>query len=166
MGSEPVLLNLGSWVFRMDPPWINIDLNPAYNPDVIADACRLPYEDNSVDEIYAGHILEHIPPYRDALKEWYRVLKPNSKIGVTVPDIERAIGCYRRRDPTVPRDFLNQVAIGGADDGCLLQMHQRVYTEDILVEEMRMAGFVKLKLVVRDKEVPWQTTIEARKPCL
>ena len=68
-------LNLGCNDFKLKG-FINIDIDPRVNPDVVADVCKLPYEDNSVEEIYAGHVLEHIPMYIDALKEWHRVLQP------------------------------------------------------------------------------------------
>ena len=41
--------------------------------------------------MYASHILEHFDyngPLQKALKEWYRVLKPDGKLYISVPDIE------------------------------------------------------------------------------
>lgn len=53
------------------------------------------YADNSVDEILASHILEHLPHRQtlDVLREWVRVLKPGGRIRVSVPDME---WCARR----------------------------------------------------------------------
>lgn len=51
---------------------------------------RLPYDDGSVDEIYASHVLEHIDPRKIpfVLREWSRVLKPNGLMRICVPDME------------------------------------------------------------------------------
>ena len=41
-----------------------------------ADACELPFEDNSFDVVAFSSVLHHIPNYGDALREAYRVLRP------------------------------------------------------------------------------------------
>lgn len=50
----------------------------------------LSFEDNSVDEIYSSHALEHIPQKMviPTLSEWKRVLKPGGTIILRVPDLE------------------------------------------------------------------------------
>ncbi len=60
---------------------------------------RLPFDDNSVDLIYASHVLEHVPWQKtgDALAEAYRVLKPGGSIEVWVPDFEYIVECYKYR---------------------------------------------------------------------
>lgn len=40
------------------------------------DATAIPFPDNSFDVVIANHVLEHIPDYRKALSEFFRVLKP------------------------------------------------------------------------------------------
>ncbi|MEA1786705.1 methyltransferase domain-containing protein [Arenibacter sp. GZD96] len=45
--------------------------------DVKADICDLPFPDHSFDVILCNHVLEHIPDDKKAMKELYRVLKPN-----------------------------------------------------------------------------------------
>ena len=44
--------------------------------DVKADICDLPFSDNSFDVILCNHVLEHIPDDIKAMKELYRVMKP------------------------------------------------------------------------------------------
>lgn len=44
-----------------------------------------PFEDNSVEEIYASHILEHLKEPHDFMKECYRVLKKGGTIEIRVP---------------------------------------------------------------------------------
>lgn len=54
------------------------------------EAYPLPYEDGSVEEIRASHILEHFPDGHilDVLREWSRVLKIGGRIRIAVPDME------------------------------------------------------------------------------
>jgi len=61
---------------------------------------ELPLEDNSVDLIYASHIIEHIPVYvvRDVLKRLYKKLKVGGKIRILCPDMEKIIHAYVNKD--------------------------------------------------------------------
>ena len=49
------------------------------------DATALPFNDNTFDRIIASEVLEHINEDEVALKELFRVLKPNGRIAVTIP---------------------------------------------------------------------------------
>lgn len=84
-----VRLNLGSGIDKKEG-WIDVDANPEFAPDVCADAVAhvASLDDSSVDEIYAGHFVEHLD--RDVAERFLaacrRVLKPQGRIGVVVPD--------------------------------------------------------------------------------
>lgn len=69
--------------------------------DVKADAGDLPFPDNSVDEIWASHILEHIEPPRvqPVLREWLRVLKPGAICRIATPDLDDACRAWLERRP-------------------------------------------------------------------
>jgi len=57
--------------------------------DYVLDASKqLPFRDNSFELIYASHVLEHIPWYQTeaVLSEWVRILKPEGRLEVWVPD--------------------------------------------------------------------------------
>jgi len=45
-----------------------------------ADACKLPFADNSQDLIVCGHVLEHLCEPTDALREMLRVLRPGGQL--------------------------------------------------------------------------------------
>ena len=55
------------------------------------EAGRLPYQNETADEVYASHVLEHIARAEtiNTLREWVRVLKPGGILRVAVPDMER-----------------------------------------------------------------------------
>jgi SAM-dependent methyltransferase len=73
------------------------------HPDVVADIRRLPWTDESVDAVYAGHVLEHIP-YEDgtsAVAEMRRVLKPGGRLCIVGPDMDRCVGEFADLAPCV-----------------------------------------------------------------
>lgn len=66
--------------------YVNVDIKKFEGVDVVADLNkRLPFDDNSADEILASHILEHLDSPIEVLKELYRISKPNAKINIRVP---------------------------------------------------------------------------------
>jgi len=71
--------------------YINIDIRAEVNPDLLHDLTqKLPYPDNSIDEIIAKDVVEHFSHHQVELilKDWYRVLKPNGNIYIQTPDAE------------------------------------------------------------------------------
>lgn len=51
----------------------------------IADACELPYGDNSFDRLISVANLEHLPFPHLVLKEWRRLVRHNGLISITIP---------------------------------------------------------------------------------
>jgi ubiquinone/menaquinone biosynthesis C-methylase UbiE len=83
-------LNLGCQIHYFDG-WTNQDIvgdNSDIKVDLVCDAVKLPIKDESVDFIYAGHLVEHFYPdtLPLAIKEWRRVLKKGGKLVVITPD--------------------------------------------------------------------------------
>ncbi len=52
---------------------------------LLADVCDLPLEDGTVDAVLSANLLEHVPNDRQALIEFYRVLRPGGVAAVVVP---------------------------------------------------------------------------------
>lgn len=76
------------------------------------DIYPLPHADNSVDEIYASHCLEHFS-HRDTekvLREWVRVLKPGGRLRLAVPDFRAICSEYLRGEKQFD---LNGFVMGG-----------------------------------------------------
>lgn len=82
-----IKLNLGSGEEKLEG-YINVDLYSEFS-DIKCDVRKLSYNDNSVDEIRAYHIIEHFnfKEAYDIIKEWYRVLKPGGLILIETPDL-------------------------------------------------------------------------------
>jgi len=66
--------------------WVNIDINPDVKADIHRDLNKgLPFDDNSVDEVWCSHLLEHLDDMIFAMEEIYRVMKPNAPITIRFP---------------------------------------------------------------------------------
>lgn len=80
-------LNLGSGLKRYEG-YLNVDSDPEVKPDYILniEEAKFPWPDDSVDEIIAHHILEHIgETFLEFMKELYRVCKSGAIIDIEVP---------------------------------------------------------------------------------
>jgi len=62
-----------------------VNIEKETNPDILADATKIPVPDNSYDIAIMGELLEHVPDPMLVLKEAYRIIKPGGKILATVP---------------------------------------------------------------------------------
>jgi len=83
--------------------FLNVDISPEYEPDVLCDLRKgIPIPDNSVEEIIASHIIEHLPDTKDIMNEIWRVCKNNAIISIIVPH-ERSLMAHA--DPTHKRVF-------------------------------------------------------------
>lgn len=84
-------LNLGAGRFPAPSPWVNIDVHPSF-ADVAADVRSLPFADNSVSRVYAGHVAEHL--HLSALTAFFdeirRVLTDDGHVCFVIPDIDLA----------------------------------------------------------------------------
>jgi SAM-dependent methyltransferase len=85
------LIEIGSGG-RPQPGYIHVDVDPyAWHVEAVAPAWRLPFPDNWADEIVAVHSLEHVHPHflLPTLTEWHRVLRPQGRLRVHVPNSPR-----------------------------------------------------------------------------
>jgi predicted SAM-dependent methyltransferase len=88
MDTLPIKVDLGCGM-RKAGGWIGIDIRKFEGVDYVMDIGKdkLPFEDNSVDEMKAIHVLEHL--YSEQLfffiDEAYRVLKPTGFFHIEVP---------------------------------------------------------------------------------
>lgn len=65
--------------------YINIDKYIKADKQVELNKIPYPFETNSVDEILALNVLEHLNNPYDILLEWHRICKPGAKIILAVP---------------------------------------------------------------------------------
>lgn len=82
-----IKINIGSGYTYFDS-FIRIDSDPKCKPDYILDLEqeKLPFNDNSVEEVVAHHILEHLGNgFFHVMLELYRVCKHGAIIDIKVP---------------------------------------------------------------------------------
>jgi autotransporter strand-loop-strand O-heptosyltransferase len=90
---KEIKLNLGCGN-DIRPGYINIDrFNNTGQVDLCSDFTVLPFRSESVSEIYASHIFEHvgINDVYEVIEEWKRVLKIGGKLEIRVPNLEREV---------------------------------------------------------------------------
>lgn len=52
----------------------------------VGDATSLRFADNEFDKVFSSEVIEHIPRWRDAVREMARVLKPGGTLVLTTPN--------------------------------------------------------------------------------
>ena len=123
-------LNLGCNAFKFKG-FVNIDIDPDFNPDLILDITKLDeaFEPNSVDFIYAGHILEHLS-WDEAvmvMRKANHVLKMYGTVLVVVPD-------YTKIPEDTPIEIAEQIIF---DHG----RHKILFNEERLDRLFYSSGF-------------------------
>jgi GT2 family glycosyltransferase/SAM-dependent methyltransferase len=130
-----------------DDSYINVDL---YAPDdavcdVRFDVQKLPYPDNSVDEIKAFHIIEHFNFFeiKDVLDEWYRVLKPGGRLYLETPDFLETCRSFVEGTSVMPIEDWRVTLYGHffAHPWVPGQTHKFLFTENQLRTNLAWAGF-------------------------
>mgnify|MGYP003131517773 CR=1 FL=1 len=88
-------LHIGCGWRNFGSDWIHIDAGN-YSHTENHDIVSLPYKNNSVDLIYASHVIEYFDreSVLDALLEWGRVLKPKGKLRIAVPNFKAMCELY------------------------------------------------------------------------
>lgn len=145
-GNEGAFLNVGcgpKYVSGM----VNIDGNIFRKKDLWLDVILgLPFPDNSIQGIYASHVIEHfnISKVRTFLSECYRVLRPGGVLRLVVPSLEYAIKAYSALDSSALPEWPEKFAsIGGRFNNFMLCANQHLLMFDytFLHELLLDAGF-------------------------
>ncbi len=146
-------LHLGCGHARWDG-FVNIDgySNARSQPDVIHDLTKpLPYDDGTVDEVHAIHLIEHFQRWEAPviLADWVRVLKPGGTLVLECPWLDKVIGAFHyfitEGKPLNPR-FTMWGLFGDPGYRDPAMMHHWCYSVGELSELMREVGLaVELK---------------------
>ncbi len=85
----PKKLNLGSGNSPRREGYLNVDIVPGENVDLVFDLSKkLPFGAESIDEIYSHHLFEHLINYEEVLDDWYRVLTPGGRLEINTPNMD------------------------------------------------------------------------------
>tara|TARA_B100001559_G_scaffold299993_1_gene285712 strand:- start:232 stop:741 length:510 start_codon:yes stop_codon:yes gene_type:complete len=126
-------------------------LNIQQKPDIdfIGDITDLgQFEDNSIEEIYASHVVEHVAQKKveTTLKGIHRVLKESGKFYVSVPDMD--ILCKIYLDPKAPpkvKFHTMRMMFGGQVDD--FDFHYFGWNFQFMNEFLLKSGFKKIERV-------------------
>ena len=147
-------LHLGCGKRNFGEDWVHID---GGNHEHLhsQDITTLPFGDNTVDLVYASHVLEYFDREEAAsvLKEWRRALVPEGTLRVAVPDFEAMARLYVKRSISLHK-FLGPL-YGKMDMGDKKIYHKTVYDEQSLKGVLFKNGF--RDMVVYD----WRNTEHA-----
>ncbi len=84
---RPIILDVGSGPERLGREFINLDVFPFPEVDIVSDATALPFASESVDAGVSRSVFEHVPRADYIAKEMVRVLKPGGYFYVSAPFI-------------------------------------------------------------------------------
>lgn len=141
-------LNLGSGRHHWKG-FINIDIDPKYKPDVVLDISKgkLPYENDSVDEIIMNHFLEHFFRVQAiaVLNECYRILKSDGILILELPELAKMcylfLSAYGSNKPYPKGEGIDGFYGDNAEDVNIYQIHKWGWTEKSLGKILEETGF-------------------------
>jgi predicted SAM-dependent methyltransferase len=126
------------------PGFINIDGFPGKHIHYVRDISNLSvFKDETVDLIYACHCLEHFPynGVSKVLAEWYRVLKKNGILRISVPDFELMLKIYLDNGKDI--NAILGPLMGGQSNK--FDFHKTAFTKASLTELFVKAGFQEVR---------------------
>jgi predicted SAM-dependent methyltransferase len=147
-GREALRLHIGGQ--QKMPGWKILNAQPGPDVDYVGDCSDLSqFADESVEEIYASHVLEHLGYVEQlprTLAEFHRVLKPRGTVKISVPDFE--VLCRLFLDPKhgpAERFHILRMVFGGQTDEH--DFHRVGLTFELLSQFLSGARFTNIQRV-------------------
>ena len=146
---ETIKVNLGCGEKPL-PDYINVDFRELMDVDIVADARRLPFADESLAEIASFHLVEHFRKYHLSnvvLPYWYRLLRRGGIVRIVCPNWSAMI--ERLNDGRMSLEEFRLLTFGAQDyEG---DDHFAMYTPETLSEILRTVGFVDIEILALDR---------------
>ncbi|MDZ4851158.1 MAG: methyltransferase domain-containing protein [Pirellulaceae bacterium] len=139
--SHPIRLNIGG----TEPleGWKILNIQPGPLVDFVGSCTDLSqFTDNSIAEIYASHVFEHLDytEFKTALREVLRILQPEGLFHIGVPDMDALCQLYLRPDVSIEnRIILTKMIYGGQQDP--YDYHHIGLNWQVLIDLLGNAGF-------------------------
>lgn len=134
-----VFLNIGAGHICFDD-YINIDEREIENIDIVSDVRNIPLSDNSVNKIYASHIVEHFTKndlINNILPHWYNLLKESGELRIILPDLEEMIKNYYENN----YDFFDMKEVIYGLQEYTGDVHYSLYGHNEMLEILNKIGF-------------------------
>jgi len=146
---DPLRVEIGSGAFP-SAGYVHVDADRmARHVEHIASASSLPFADNTVEELLAIHILEHVhaSALLQTLREWRRVVRPGGFAQIHVPDAATVFAAYLDSPPEnkwtvmIPIFGMTSHARFGQPGARDLERHHVIYDFPLLERVLLDAGF-------------------------
>jgi predicted SAM-dependent methyltransferase len=130
--------------------WINSDIKANAGVDIVTDIRDgLPIDSDSLDYAVSIHSLPEIPfaELVPALQELRRVLKPGGVLRIALPDLDRGIEAYQRRDTSyfkVPDEDAKSVGAKFVTQMIWYGYSRSLFTHEFIAEQLEKAGFSRV----------------------
>jgi ubiquinone/menaquinone biosynthesis C-methylase UbiE len=136
---------------------VRMDLEAQPSVQVIGDASKLPFADESFDGVQSFHVMEHLHPhdFEKALREAYRVLASEGILAFVVPDFEFAcqwIADGKEEEPVYHATggpiYASDMIYGWDRLTAITQaqVHRSGLTPKRIARDMKTAGFEDVRL--------------------
>ncbi|TMW65782.1 hypothetical protein Poli38472_008424 [Pythium oligandrum] len=146
----PIQLHIGGRIQR--PGWWIVDAADRDHVDFVMHMDNLhAFPDDSVEVVYASHILEHCHYGVDndvdrTLREWHRVLKPGGTLFVAVPDLAALSSLFVNETISEQdRFFVMRMMFGGQLD--VYDVHKTGFNAAFLSTFLTNAGYCEVERV-------------------
>jgi predicted SAM-dependent methyltransferase len=122
--------------------YINIDIRYLPGVDEVNNIRFLRnYKENTVDEIYACHVLEHFGrwEYKEVIKRWFEILKPGGKLRLAIPNFNSICEYYTK---TSDLKSIMGLLYGGQDYD--ENYHYVIFDYPTLSNDLKNIGYSKI----------------------
>tara|TARA_B100001996_G_C18438284_1_gene507345 strand:+ start:208 stop:717 length:510 start_codon:yes stop_codon:yes gene_type:complete len=140
-------LHIGGW--EVKEGWKILNIQKRDGVDFVGDISDLSqFDDNSIEEICASHVFEHIEKtkIKPTLEGIYRVLKKSGKFYIAVPDMDALFKYFLEKNITMKtRIHILSMIFGGQQDKD--DYHYFGYNFELLSFFLKLSGFINIKKV-------------------
>jgi predicted SAM-dependent methyltransferase len=137
----------GEWAER---GWINADIKEGARVDIVGDIRDgLPLDSDSIDYAVSIHSLPEIPftEIVPTLTELRRVLKPGGVLRLALPDLDKGIDAYHRKDKEyfkVPDSDAESMGAKFVTQMVWYGYSRSLFTHEFIEEQLQKAGFSRV----------------------
>ena len=151
---QPIKFNMGCGRDRIDG-YLGVDMH-SDTADIKQDIMKLDLPEQCADEIFASHVIEHIPQHRapKVLEKWLNTLKDGGMLVMETPDLASLCKDYLEQDGA--DQHMTAMCIYGAhvdritpetQDRGALSPHLWGYTPKSLTDLCTSVGFKDIKIL-------------------
>jgi hypothetical protein len=130
--------------------YINVDMRDLPSVDIVAEVGNLPFDHQSLSEIYSAHLLEHFPEQdlsRRLLPYWFTLLKSGATFRAVIPDWVNMMKNWSEGN----FDFnkLKEVTFGGQE--YTGDFHFSMFSQEGIIKLLTDTGFINVEVIANSR---------------